>query len=428
MGQAFLFARGLLRHVLCGALALTVVRADEPRSGPRIEPYAISPELGARMKPYRLKAYTFTAEDGTDMSFLLAGPEAKARPGERYPLILFLHGLGEHGPGLERVFHQPHIFELSKPESQQRNPCYIVAPQHPKGGHWWAPSFTCPHECAATAMALLQEVVRRAQPPVDPNRIYITGLSSGGRGAMDFVRKFPGVFAACVPISCSAWMEGITEKNVTRYWYMYNRNDTVGQELGVRLAERFARHVASVGGEFRIGQYDRSGHDAWSQAYREPLLWKWLFAQRLDRPLAQESVFAEDKVRSGLTASASIPGRVGSEPARAADGLLTTAYVSDRNAVAGAFLEVRFAQGLAMGPFVILTGDAHGRHALSEGSIEVSYDGQTFRRLMAAQGARTSARVRQPVRALRVTAGPRHRGPLCVREILIGDEAAETSR
>jgi hypothetical protein len=157
MGQALLLA-------CCAALALTAVRADEPPAGPRIEPYTAGPELTAKMAPYRLKAYAFIAEDGAEMSFLLAGPEAQARPGERYPLILFLHGLGEHGPGLERVFHQPHIFELSKPEAQQRNPCYIVAPQHPKGGHWWAPSFTCPHECAATAMALLQEVVRRAQP------------------------------------------------------------------------------------------------------------------------------------------------------------------------------------------------------------------------------------------------------------------------
>jgi hypothetical protein len=153
-------------------------------------------------------------------------------------------------------------------------------------------------------------------------------------------------------------------------------------------------------------------------------MWRWLFAQRLDRRPLASAAFAADTVRSGLSATASRLGQVGSGPERATDGLLNTQYSSKGNATAGDYVEVRFAQGMARGSFVVLTGYANGKQALADGIIEVSYNGVRFQRLTNTNGSRTEVSVRQPIRALRVTVGKTHSGPLVVREILIGDEAA----
>jgi predicted peptidase len=38
--------------------------------------------------------------------------------------------------------------------------------------------------------------------------------------------------------------------------------------------------IEKEGGKPKYTEYDGVGHDSWNKAYREPDLWRWLFAQR----------------------------------------------------------------------------------------------------------------------------------------------------
>lgn len=117
-----------------------------------------------------------------------------------YPLIIFIHGLGEQGTDLNKVL----AHGLPKIISQGAKMQYTVggklfkfitvSPQIPNG---WA------------SEGMVQNVIDdiRARYRVDANRIYITGLSAGGYGTLNYVAAgttYASKVAAIVPVSTAA--------------------------------------------------------------------------------------------------------------------------------------------------------------------------------------------------------------------------------
>src|SRR5688572_8125102 len=85
-------------------------------------------------------------------------------PQKKWPVIVFLHGSGERGDNLDLVkLHGP-----PKVVEQKKDfPFVVVSPQCPTG-KWWDPM---------TVVAVLDEVIEKYE--VDPDRVYLTGLSMG---------------------------------------------------------------------------------------------------------------------------------------------------------------------------------------------------------------------------------------------------------
>src|SRR6266705_2976151 len=105
--------------------------------------------------------------------------------GQRWPLVLFLHGAGERGTNLQRVaIHGPPKLVKQGKEF----PFIIIAPQCPEGDRW--------HDDAL--LELLDHAIR--EYAVDKNRVYLTGLSMGGFGTWKLAVAHPELFAAIVPI------------------------------------------------------------------------------------------------------------------------------------------------------------------------------------------------------------------------------------
>ena len=154
-------------------------------------------------------------EDG--LVYRLYEPQAS---GKR-PLILFLHGGG--GCGTDNVL--PLVDTLGAIKLAERVPeMYVLAPQAPAGNvsmeemmarlakgngdHFKviirndvengpeARGWTRPY--LARVIDLIRKMV--AEGKVDPERIYVTGLSMGGCGTLKAVATAPDLFAACVPI------------------------------------------------------------------------------------------------------------------------------------------------------------------------------------------------------------------------------------
>ena len=123
----------------------------------------------------------------TDLAALLADPA-----GEDHGVDA-AHGAGERGSDLSRVAkHGPtkliHGENLSPAEAAiaplVRDSFIVAAPQCPEGS-WWNPT---------DVLALIDHLL--ATQPVDPNRIYLTGLSMGGYGTWGWAGARPERFAA----------------------------------------------------------------------------------------------------------------------------------------------------------------------------------------------------------------------------------------
>src|SRR5262245_29799119 len=149
----------------------------------------------------QLEAKEYSGPGGKLLYRLYSPKHATAE--SRLPLLLFLHGAGERGD--DNAAQLKHGVKQML-ALQEKYPCFIVAPQCPKGKKWnevdWhAQSHATPEKPSDSFVSLipLLETLRK-ELPVGPKRLYVTGLSMGGYGTWDLISRLPGTFAASVPI------------------------------------------------------------------------------------------------------------------------------------------------------------------------------------------------------------------------------------
>ena len=207
--------------------------------------------------------------------------------GERLPMIIFLHGVGERGKdnAAQVKLGVPAILEWCK---QSATPAVVVAPQCPEDQMWAgiAPDWSgvTRGEAPPAAQRLVVELVRHLaeELPVDPDRIYLTGLSMGGFGVWEMLRREPGLFAAAVPI-CGGGVPG--DAPVLRavpIWVFHGARDDL---VPVEVSRAMVGALEEAGGSVRYTEFPEAKHDAWTETYGNPEVFEWLFAQsRRRRP------------------------------------------------------------------------------------------------------------------------------------------------
>ncbi|RME95735.1 MAG: phospholipase [Verrucomicrobia bacterium] len=231
----------------------------------------MSHEWSTAFESRRLEA-TLTKE--VRLRYLLAMPaeeEAEAAENGRWPLVLFLHGAGERGDDLELVTkHGPPRLVCEG----RRFPFFLVAPQCP-GGEVWS---------ADALLTLLDEVLKRH--PIDPGRVYLTGLSMGGYGTWSLGLKHPERFAAIVPIcgggntidlllAKEKQAEALCSLGI---WAFHGAKDpVVPVEESRRMVEALRRFGCR---EVELTVYPEAEHDSWTQTYANDDLYEWLLMHR----------------------------------------------------------------------------------------------------------------------------------------------------
>lgn len=227
-------------------------------------------------------------EDGATIGFRyrLLRPErlgGGTASSARHPLVLFLHGAGERGSdNLKQLKYLPTW--LAEPAVRGRHPCFVLAPQCREDQRWvdvsWADGHSTPQAATpcldlAAAIAALDDVV--AHEAVDPDRIYLTGLSMGGFGTWDLAARMPGRFAAILPV-CG----GGDERTAARIaalpaWCFHGDAD---KAVPVERSRIMVQAVRAAGGRPIYSELAGVGHDSWTPAYRNAFVLDWLFAQR----------------------------------------------------------------------------------------------------------------------------------------------------
>jgi predicted peptidase len=204
---------------------------------------------------------------------------------KKWPVILFLHGVGERGDdGLSQtgLGIGPAIRA-----NRSRFPAIVVMPQCRKD-LWWMDS-----PMDDVAMAALAQASKEFQG--DPRRTYLTGLSMGGYGTWHLAAKYPGKFAAIVPICAGIlrpdearvhspqdtkpYTEAANKIGAkTPVWIFHGAFDDT---VPVTESRRMAEAMKALGGEVRYTEYPGVGHNSWDKAYAEPELFTWMLSKSL---------------------------------------------------------------------------------------------------------------------------------------------------
>jgi predicted peptidase len=201
---------------------------------------------------------------------------------KKYPLLLYLHGNGERGSDNQTPLLRVPAALISA-TGLQRYPCFMLVPQCPKKQVWVDfPHFpkslgtsAQPTRPAQLTLSLVDELVH--QLAIDTDRMYITGYSSGGEGALDLLTRRPTLFAAAIPVCSVSDTSQARSISTIPVWLFHGSADSVNRAEYSRLM------VASLrqhGGNPIYTEYRGAGHNIVQQAYAEEGLFDWLFRQK----------------------------------------------------------------------------------------------------------------------------------------------------
>ena len=205
----------------------------------------------------------FVSSKGDSLPYRMIHPESE-KPGEKYPLVLFLHGAGERGNDNEK--------------------------QCPTDGYW---AYTeRPKSFIPAEMPVGQEISPILQtlkqlldsylvmPEVDTQRVYIIGLSMGAMGTYDLVIRYPEIFAAAIPICGIVNPSRLSAAKDVKFRIFHGDADDVVPVKGSREAYKALK---AAGADVEYIEFPGCNHGSWNPAFNYPGFMDWLFKQKKKR-------------------------------------------------------------------------------------------------------------------------------------------------
>jgi predicted peptidase len=206
-----------------------------------------------------------------------------------YPLLIFLHGAGERGiDNVNQLRHGMSLFTCA--DVRREYPCIVLAPQCGLGDRWsnviesrdslGVREFAFqlggdPTHAMSLAISLFHWVL--SHYAIDSSRVYIGGISMGGMGTFELVRRVPGVFAGAFPICGGAHPLTASLLRDVSWWIFHGALDDV---VPSHLSQSMFTSLQSVGASVGFTLYPHANHNSWDSAFADPELLKWLFSCR----------------------------------------------------------------------------------------------------------------------------------------------------
>ncbi|MEC5166362.1 putative peptidase [Flavobacterium sp. PL11] len=182
---------------------------------------------------------------------------------EKKPLIIFLHGSGEKGKDIEKMkIHGP--FKYLKTHELD---AFVLGPQCPENEYWDA--------------EVLYKLILKIQKEnnIDPNRIYLTGLSMGAWGAWNLAFAYPETFAALVPIA--GFVDRIPMVEPCKIAKIPTKifHGLLDEVVTVDYSIAIFKKLKACKGNVDLTIFDDANHDSWSRVYDNQEIYDWMFKQ-----------------------------------------------------------------------------------------------------------------------------------------------------
>jgi predicted peptidase len=209
---------------------------------------------------YKANAQLVPIQHQADYPFWLHLPSdsiLKSKP----PVLIFLHGRSLSGNNLELVKKYGVLKEI---ERGRNIPAIVIAPQVPAGSPWEP----------AKVMSVLNFVKKNFQ--IDSTRIYVTGMSLGGYGTLDFAGAYPEVVTAAVALCGGGNVKDACDLATVPLWIQHGN-----QDRAVPLSEstKIVNAIKNCnGGEnLKFSIIPGANHGDLERFFHSDDLYNWLF-------------------------------------------------------------------------------------------------------------------------------------------------------
>jgi len=205
----------------------------------------------------------------------------------KYPVVFFLHGRGEQGnDNQKQLTHGGKLF--LKEEYRKNFPAIVVFPQCGTDSYWSNVEITTndkgkrqfafqkkgkPTKAMHALLGMLDNFLDK--PYIDKSRVYLGGLSMGGMGTYELLRRKPKVFAAAFAICGGDNVANVEKYKHVPLWIFHGEKDDV---VSMNFSTAIADQLKVLGKPVNLTLYPDANHNSWNSAFAEPRLLPWLFS------------------------------------------------------------------------------------------------------------------------------------------------------
>ncbi|MFW2404384.1 MAG: prolyl oligopeptidase family serine peptidase [Gammaproteobacteria bacterium] len=211
------------------------------------------------------------AEPAATMDYLIYLPkeyDAADQASTDWPVLFFLHGIVQSGNDLRML---PKYGPAQQIEAGRDFPFIVITPQM---SAWsWNVEET---------VAFVEHCIETYR--IDANRVYLSGVSLGGRGVWSVAAARPDLFAAIAPVSGWGKEDEAVATAQIPAWIFHGEKDPL---IWPSAAEKMHAAREAAGGNAELTLVPGAGHTIWDEVYAEDDLYDWLLAQSLDRRVMQ---------------------------------------------------------------------------------------------------------------------------------------------
>lgn len=203
---------------------------------------------------------------------------------KQYPLVVFLHGAGERGVDNEKqLTHGAQMF--LNPVVRKKYPAYVIFPQCPEDGYWAynerpksfkpedMPILEEPTKYIKLVRGLVTKYINEGN--VDVSRVYLVGLSMGAMAVYDLVERYPGLWAAAVPICGSINPDRLENARPVPFRIFHGDADNV---VPVDASRQAYLKLKKLGANVEYMEFPGCNHNSWNPAFNQPDFMKWIFS------------------------------------------------------------------------------------------------------------------------------------------------------
>jgi predicted esterase len=178
-----------------------------------------------------------------------------------------LHGAREHLSAVNRAGSKlPNDATLGTKDF----PGFVLFPQNLNG---WD------HFAVQDAIRILRLMIKKYN--IDENRVYIQGISNGGHGMYEALKRAPWLFAAAIGMSAIddgfINVQGVAPSIAHIPLWIFQGGKDINPSPN--KTRRYIQQFRSAGADVRFTLYPELAHGTWNTAMREPDYFSWLLGK-----------------------------------------------------------------------------------------------------------------------------------------------------
>jgi predicted peptidase len=227
---------------------------------------------------------TFRTTTKSVIAFLEYLPQGYNSNSNKYPVVIFLHGLGERGPNTTNITTLKSGIgpvERNGPPKLVKYgtqfPFILISPQLKNNWTDWPTGYV------AEVIDYVKTYLR-----IDERRIYLTGLSLGGGGTWTSAVTFPKLFAAIAPVCGSR--NSITKacllsaENMPVWAFHGDSDTTIPVNRSISMVNAINACMPAPKPLAKMTIYTGVNHNCWDRAYRNdntlhnPNVYQWMLS------------------------------------------------------------------------------------------------------------------------------------------------------